>query len=1341
MNESTSNNLEHVPKYQDTETHNFKKDIDSKTNLLESDLKSNQKEESVPSSSFFELFRFASKKDKVIMAFAALFSSIQGFLLPGMMLIFGDFSENMTDAVDPQAGKEKIIGQVLIMIYLGIAVFVTSSIANIMWTVTGQNQMVNLRSEYFKHIIMKNASWYDKERPGKLASAYYEHLSMFVQIYGNKMHVLCQILGMTISSVAVGLYKGWSLSLLIIAVSPLMVIGMAFFLLYIGKATKMEKEAYIEAGSVSDQAFEYIRSIKSLKGEEHEHAKYVKSLDGVLKSVKTFSCKISALYGFMNFCWQIVYPLSFLFGNIVLGKKWFNDNSGKIYSVGDYLTILFAITTGVSGFGILSPILKTIGEAKVAMGRINQIVNNQNLDRSGTQKPDKQAIRGRIQFENVTFAYPTHPDKKVLKNVSFTISPGEKFAIVGPSGSGKSTIIQLLERFYDPQEGRILLDGVDIRDIEVEHFRGIVGLVSQQPVLFADTIRNNLVIGMEQRPQAITDEEIWESLERANVRGFIENKLEDKLETYVGNLGGQLSGGQKQRVSIARVLLRNPNVFLFDEATSALDRQNEKEIQETIDQVCTNVTSVSIAHRLQTIKNSDQIIVLVDGEVCESGPHERLMEIENGVYKGLYLKQDKSGYEGPVEEEDVKNDAENGNESGVENNPKYSEKKLNGSERVTDNNHLNKEIHSEKNDINPDKNKDKEDEADKKKKEKKKEPVFLLTSMDYLDGKSIGYILLGVLCSGLAGAIMPFLGYYLGKVLAVFGQYDLINNDASKDSQAVRDALWDKGMEFTYVMGAIIVGGYFCYFFQTYFFGLVANNYVLKVRNVLFRKFIYRDIEYFDQPENKPGNLSAKLSTDCNFIKTLVSNYLGSILEALTSFIIGLVFGFVFSWRITLLVIGLSPLLILSGIVDSMMFMGAEDSSGGVKEDENVVQESFNNIKMVKSLVAEQSIYNKYMEDVKVGDKKVFRRKVCFSFLLGVSQFGQFVVFGLIFYAAAVWRINYNLDMEKLFTAIFALIFGVYGAGMANHFVGDVGKMQIASKKIFRHINEIPQLEYDRRDPLYQKAAEVSTKNKDMLELINKVQLNQEKNEKRIRPELKGDIEFRNVWFKFPTRKTFALRGLNLTFKAGSNCAIVGASGSGKSTIFQLLMRFYDPSKGEIFIDGHEIRTIDLEHLRSFFGLIKQEPEIFNGTIGYNIVYNCEGKTEAEIQKACDTSNSQEFIELHNEGRERHAGNRGDALSGGQKQRLTIARVLLKSPQVYLFDEATSALDSNSEKVVQDAIEKIWGSHSSLTIAHRFSTIKNCDRIFVIEKGKVVEKGTYDELMMQKGVFFDLAVE
>jgi ABC-type multidrug transport system fused ATPase/permease subunit len=289
--------------------------------------------------------------------------------------------------------------------------------------------------------------------------------------------------------------------------------------------------------------------------------------------------------------------------------------------------------------------------------------------------------------------------------------------------------------------------------------------------------------------------------------------------------------------------------------------------------------------------------------------------------------------------------------------------------------------------------------------------------------------------------------------------------------------------------------------------------------------------------------------------------------------------------------------------------------------------------------------------------------------------------------------------------------------------------------RIFDLINETTLIEHDNNDPINTILLNTTTKNLTHL----KTHLSQKLT--RSKPNLIGKIQFKNVWFRFPTRSTFTLKGLSFTTEPNSNYAIVGASGSGKSTIFQLLLRFYDPDQGEILIDGIDIKTIDLEHLRDFFGFIKQEPELFNGSLKYNIQYNRYATQLNEIEDACDTSNSTEFIELHSEGIERDLGNRGDVLSGGQRQRIAIARVLLRRPKVFLFDEATSALDANSEKIVQSAIDSVTREHASISIAHRFSTIENVDCVFVIDKGKVAEQGSYGDLMKRKGVFYRLSLD
>ena len=483
----------------------------------------------------------------------------------------------------------------------------------------------------------------------------------------------------------------------------------------------------------------------------------------------------------------IIFAISFLIGNFALGKSWHNHNSNKVYTVGDYIGVFFGIITGISAVGMIAPVNKALAQGQAAMGRVNQIVNGLNKELSGKRRLDKSSVKGQIVFENVTFAYPTAPDRPVLKDVSFTIRAGEKFAIVGPSGSGKSTVIQLIERFYDPQEGRIFLDGVDIKEFEMGQYRKLLGLVSQQPILFADSIRQNLLIGLD-NASSISDEQIWSSLERANVKSFISQKLEKGLETYVGSSGDQLSGGQKQRISIARVLLRNPKLFLFDEATSALDRQNEKEIQETIDRVCSDVTSVSIAHRLQTVKNSHQILVLVDGVLEEIGTHEELMEIEEGVYLELYTNQDKGGKKSSEVEEQENGEVghtddmfnfnsgldESGNQNDINSQLKDLSLKRNSvketSKSIRPEDYTDSMRKIDQNDEQTADSSEEDSDSAKKKKIGKSFPTFVKLT-NYLSGKDVCFIILGVFSSGFVGAVMPF----TGKIIFLFYSiYDII---------------------------------------------------------------------------------------------------------------------------------------------------------------------------------------------------------------------------------------------------------------------------------------------------------------------------------------------------------------------------------------------------------------------------------------------------------------------------------------------------------------------------------------------------------------------------------------
>jgi len=310
-----------------------------------------------------------------------------------------------------------------------------------------------------------------------------------------------------------------------------------------------------------------------------------------------------------------------------------NPNSGDPMSTGDVVTTFFATITGFFAIGMIGPHVEKIQKAREAAFNIFEILDTKPIIvESDPQGKKPKELNGEIEFKNVNFSYPSRPGIQILNKLSFKIPKGAKVAFVGESGCGKSTTIQLIERFYDPKDGQVLLDGIDLKSYDMQALRKYIGYVGQEPVLFAMSIRENLLMA---KPNA-TDLELIEVLKKANAWSFIET-FDKNIETFVGQGGSQLSGGQKQRIAIARAMLQDPPVLLLDESTSALDRKNEREIQETLDDFAADRTTVLIAHRLSTIKNADIIFVLKDGKVLESGSHDMLMK-KDGNNDYLYWK-------------------------------------------------------------------------------------------------------------------------------------------------------------------------------------------------------------------------------------------------------------------------------------------------------------------------------------------------------------------------------------------------------------------------------------------------------------------------------------------------------------------------------------------------------------------------------------------------------------------------------------------------------------------------------------------------------------------------------
>lgn len=308
-----------------------------------------------------------------------------------------------------------------------------------------------------------------------------------------------------------------------------------------------------------------------------------------------------------------------------------------------------------------------------------------------------------------------------------------------------------------------------------------------------------------------------------------------------------------------------------------------------------------------------------------------------------------------------------------------------------------------------------------------------------------------------------------------------------------------------------------------------------------------------------------------------------------------------------------------------------------------------------------------------------------------------------------------------MYCSVFALIFGAMGAGSVSQYMPDVGKTKHAAQSVYEILDIQPKI------------------------------ANTGKEIKKNNDDVKGDIEFVNVCFKYPTREKQIFKNLNLKISAGKKIAFVGASGCGKSTIIGLLLRFYDVNEGTILLDGINIKEYDIHFLRRLFGLVSQEPVLFNGTIEYNLKYIREDATEEEMKEAASNANALNFIEKnefeslldeqnrnYEVGFQRLVGPKGSQISGGQKQRIAIARAIINRPKILLLDEATSSLDAQNEKIVQESLDNIMHGYTSIVIAHRLSTIKDADEILVFKDGNIVEKGVFEELIEKKGEFWVL---
>lgn len=778
--------------------------------------------------------------------------------------------------------------------------------------------------------------------------------------------------------------------------------------------------------------------------------------------------------------------------------------------------------------------------------------------------------------------------------------------------------------------------------------------------------------------------------------------MAEGYETNVGERGFLLSGGQKQRIAIARAMVSDPKILLLDEATSALDTKSEGVVQAALDVAAKGRTTIVIAHRLSTIKTADNIVVMSQGRIVEQGAHDELLE-RRGAYYNLVeaqrLSAEKEAEEAAEEAEEIEailkvnsRDSKSGTKLSRTNTEQNA-----ALERITTDKNLRAKLTRTATGKSVS-----ERVLEAKGSDGKADYTLwtLIRVVGSFNKKETHLMLIGLFFSIIAGGGNPTQAVFFAKsILAISlppSMYGKLRHDAN---------FWS----LMYLMLAITQFIAFCG--QGVAFAYCSERLVHRARDQAFRNMLRQDIAFFDKEENSAGALTSFLSTETTHLAGMSGTTLGTILVVTTTLVAAISLSCAVGWKLALVCTATIPVLLGCGFFRFWMLARFQERAKKAYEGSaSYACEATSAIRTVASLTREDDVWEHYHQSLVAQGRKSLQSILKSSILYAASQSFMFLCIGLGFWYGGTLIASHEYTMFQFFLCFSAIIFGAQSAGTIFSFAPDMGKAKYAAKQLKTLFDRQPAIDSWSSDGERLKHVE-------------------------------GTIEFRDVHFRYPTRpEQPVLRGLNLTVKPGQYVALVGASGCGKSTTIALMERFYDPLSGGIFVDGREISSYNINDYRGFLALVSQEPTLYQGTIRENVLLGADRDDvpDEAIVQACKDANIYDFITSLPDGFSTIVGSKGSMLSGGQKQRIAIARALLRDPKILLLDEATSALDSESEKVVQAALDAAAQGRTTIAVAHRLSTIQKADIIYVFDQGRIVEQGTHDHLLKVRGKYFEL---